>query len=256
MADAAVSYRPDRIGDEEWQLRVQLAACYRIFDYLGWIELIFNHISMRLAGPAHHFLINPFGLWYKEVTASNLVKVDLDGTVIGDSEWPVNTAGFVIHSAIHAARPDARCVMHSHTTAGMAVACQEGGLRTDNFYSAFLHGRVAYHDFEGVTVYPDEKARLVASLGDADLAILRNHGLLACGPTIPEAFRNLWVLQRACEVQLAAHAAGVAVIPIGAEAVKASQGARDDFEAAEPPGAREFAALVREIDRIDPSYRS
>ena len=248
--------RANHISAAEWELRVQLAACYRIFDHLGWIELIFNHISMRLPGPEHHFLITPFGLLYKEVTASNLVKIDLDGTIIGDSAWPVNTAGFIIHSAIHAAREDAHCVMHTHTTEGMAVACQRDGLRTDNFYSAFLHGQVAYHDFEGLTVYPDEKARLVASLGDANCAILRNHGLLACGPTIPAAFRNLWILQRACEVQLAAHAAGVPVIPVSEPAVEASRAAADDMADTEPHGAREFAALVREIERIGPSYRT
>ena len=196
-----------------------------------------------------------FRIGNNEVTASNLVKIDLDGTIVGDSDWPVNTAGFVIHSAIHAAREDAHCVMHTHTTAGMAVACQQDGLRTDNFYSAFLRGRVAYHDFEGVTVYPDEKTRLVASLGDADYAILRNHGLLTCGSTIPAAFINMWLLQRACEVQLAAHAAGVPVIPIGEQAVKASPGARENSDDTEPRGEREFAALVREIDRIDTSYR-
>ncbi len=257
MAEAAVtSYRPSQISAEEWELRVQLAACYRIFDYLGWVELIYNHISVRLPGPEHHFLINPYGLWYKEVTASNLVKIDLDGQIVGDSDWPVNEAGFLIHSAIHANRADARCIMHTHTTAGLAVACQADGLINNNFYSSFIHGRVAYHDFEGITVYDDEKPRLVASLGAANMLILRNHGLLTCGATVPEAFTNMWALQRACEVQVAVAAGGARTIPVSDQATANSQQARDRFKDETPLGEREFAALVREIDRIDPSYKT
>ena len=152
-------------SDEEWQARVELAACYRIFDHLGWIELIFNHITAKVPGTKDHFLINPYGLWYNEVTASNLVKIDLDGNIIGESEWPVNPAGFVIHSAIHAARADARCVMHTHTTSGIAVACMEDGLSLDNFYGSIIGNDVAYHDFEGVTCDDDEKPRLVEAIG-------------------------------------------------------------------------------------------
>ena len=148
---------------EEWDARVELAACYRIFEMLGWTEMIFNHITLRVPGPQRHFLINPYGLWYREVTASNLVKIDLDGNLICPSEWPINRAGFVIHSAIHAARDDAHCIMHTHTTARMAIACQRDGLAPDNFYSALMYGQVAYHAFEGVTVRDDEKARLVHS---------------------------------------------------------------------------------------------
>ena len=249
-------YRPHHIDDQEWQLRVQLAACYRIFDYLGWIELIYNHISMRLPGPEHHFLINPFGLWYKEVTASNLVKIDLDGNIIGHSDYPVNEAGFIIHSAIHAAREDALCVMHTHTTSGMAVACQAQGLRTDNFYSAYLHDEIAYHDFEGITVYPGEKQRLVTSLGAKNILILRNHGLLTVGRTIPEALINMWSVQRACDVQLAAHANGAPVIPVSEQAINASQQAQRMFNDQDGHGELEFKALLREIDKIDTSYQT
>ena len=160
---AIVASREAETSPEEWDARVELAACYRIFEMLGWTEMIFNHITLRLPGPQRHFLINPYGLWYGEVTASNLVKIDLDGNLIGPSEWPINRAGFVIHSAIHAARDDAHCIMHTHTTAGMAIACQRDGLAPDNFYSALMHGHVAYHAFEGVTVRDDEKARLVRS---------------------------------------------------------------------------------------------
>ena len=186
----------------ERDLRTQLAACYRIFDYMGWSEMIFNHITVKIPGDEHHFLINPYGLHYSEVTASNLVKVDIDGNIVEETDYAVNPAGIVIHTAIHAARPEIHCIAHTHTSAGMAVACSEKGLRNDNFYSALLHNRIAYHDFEGITVMDDEKPRLVANLGDKTLLILRNHGLLACGRTIPEAFMNLWSLERSCEVQV------------------------------------------------------
>ena len=249
--------RPAQYSAEEWQLRTELAACYRIFDYLGWTELIFNHISLRVPGPEHHFLINPYGLWYNEVTASNLVKIDLDGNHVEPSNYPVNPAGFIIHSAIHAHREDAHCVMHTHTTATMAVACQQDGLRTDNFYSAFLHGEVAYHDFEGLTVYPQEQERLVASLGDKNIMLLRNHGPLTVGRTVSEAFMRLWSLQRACEVQLASHASGAPVITVSPEAVRNSQeGDRETPPGATPTDRMVFNALLRKIDERDPSYKS
>src|ERR1041385_4181776 len=151
------SPRRNDISPEEWALRVELAACYRIFAHIGWTELIYNHITLRVPGPARHFLINPFGLHYSEVTASNLVKIDLDGNIIGRSDWGINPAGYVAHSAVHAVRHDAHCIMHTHTTAGMAVACSQGGLEYTNFYSAQLYGLIAYHDFEGVTVDTDER---------------------------------------------------------------------------------------------------
>ena len=248
-------YRPRSSDDSEWDLRVQLAACYRIFDYLGWTELIYNHISMRVPGPEHHFLINPYGLWYKEITASNLVKIDLDGNIIGASDYGVNEAGFIIHSAVHAAREDALCVMHTHTTATMAVASQQGGLLADNFYSAFLHGQVAYHDFEGVTVNPEEKSRLVADLGAKDIMLLRNHGPLVVGRTIPEALITLWMVQRACEIQLAAQSGGAPTLSASPEAIRVSQQGRDKFNEKHPRGQLEFEALIREIDKIDESYK-
>lgn len=193
---------------EETQLRRDLAACYQLFDWLGWTELIFNHITIRLpaSDAGDQYLINPFGLHYAEVTPQNLLRVALNGTVQQESEYTINRAGFVIHSAIHASRQDAHCIMHMHTTAGCAVACKEEGLRADNFYSAMLYGDVAYHDYEGVTTSVDEQPRLVASLGTRNHLILRNHGLLAVGPDIPTAFNRLWTLQRACEIQLACDA--------------------------------------------------
>jgi ribulose-5-phosphate 4-epimerase/fuculose-1-phosphate aldolase len=199
--DTLQTKRPAHVPEEEWTLRVRLAACYRLFDWLDWTDSIFNHITVRVPGPNRHFLINPFGLYFTEVTASNLVKIDLDGNIIGKSDYPVNPAGFVIHSAIHAAREDAHCIMHTHTTEGMAVSCKKEGLAFDNFYGAQLLGQVAYHDFEGITVRDDEKTRLVSSLGNRNAFILRNHGLLSCGPTIATAFTMLRRLQRACEVQ-------------------------------------------------------
>jgi len=248
----------------EREVRVELAACYRVFDLLGWVELIFNHITAKVPGPDDHFLINPFGLHYSEVTASNLVKIDLDGNIVGDSEWPVNLAGFVIHSAIHRARPDVQCIMHTHTTTGMAVACLEAGLTQTNFYSAMLEGCVAYHDFEGTTTRADECDRLVDSLGDKDLLILRNHGLLTCGSTVAEAFAHLYRLQRACDVQVATAAAapatGAGIIAVDEAAARYSTESRGlvtmgaaDNEA--QLSATTFDAMKRLVDRKDPSYR-
>ena len=193
----------------ESQLRAELAACYRLFDWLGWTELIFNHITVRVPGnpgAKPEYLINRFGLHYSEVQPENLVRITLDGDVTDGSDSQVNRAGFIIHSAIHGAREDAHCIMHVHTTAGCAVACKEEGLRHDNFYSAMLYDDVAYHDYEGVTTNENEQPRLVASLGKRNHMILRNHGLLVVGPDVPTAFNRLWTLQRACEIQLASDA--------------------------------------------------
>jgi ribulose-5-phosphate 4-epimerase/fuculose-1-phosphate aldolase len=200
------SAAPDLI--DEAAARRELAACYRLFDALGWTEAIFNHITLRVPSPAGtaHYLINPFGLHYCEVSAANLVKIDVEGNDIDASGRKVNLAGFVIHGAIHQARPDAHCVMHIHTTAGCAVSCKESGLRHDNFYSAMLYGDVGYHEYEGVTTSLDERPRLVKSLGDRNHLILRNHGLLAVGGSVAQCFQRLWTLQRACEIQLAADA--------------------------------------------------
>ena len=240
----------------EQELRVELAACYRIFDYLGWTELIYNHITVKLPGNDHHFLINPYGLHYSEVTASNLVKVDIDGNIMEDTEYTVNPAGILIHTAVHGAREDVQCITHTHTDAGMAVACSTGGLRTDNFYSALLQNRVAYHDFEGLTVLDDEKPRLIANIGNKNLLILRNHGLLTCGRSIPEAFYNMWALQRSCEVQVACDATGKNIIPVSDEILAKAEQLMTIQSAGTPTGQLEFSALVRLIDKIDPSYKN
>jgi len=243
------------ISAEERALRVQLAACYRIFAMLGWTELIYNHITLRLPGPGKQFLINPFGLMYSEVRASNLVKIDLEGRVIGASEWPVNPAGFTVHAAIHDGIPGAHCVMHTHTTAGMAVACSAGGLSMSNFYSAQLHGKLAYHDFEGVTVHPEEGPRLIRNIGGRPAAILRNHGLLAWGDTLPRTFAILWLLNRACEIQLASTAMGP-VIEIPEEIQKNCTRDSLQFNPRFGAGQDVYDALTRAIDRIDPSYKN
>ncbi len=243
------------MSEEERKLRVELGACYRIFDYMGWTELIYNHITVKIPGPEHHFLINPYGLHYNEVTASNLVKIDLAGNIVGDATYPVNPAGFVIHSAIHEARPDVVCIAHTHTTEGMAVACREGGMRHDNFYSCLLTHLVGYHDFEGITVRPEEKVNLINSLGDKNYLILRHHGLLTCGPSVAAAFQYMWALQRSCEVEVAASAGGAAVIPLPEELGRNSAQLAEKMTLGGDWGQLEFAAMRRQIDRIDASYQ-
>jgi len=240
------------VGKAEREARVQLAACYRIFAHLGWTEMIFNHITLRVPGSGKHFLINPFGLHYSEITASSLLLIDIDGNPVREAKWPVNRAGFVIHSAIHGAIADAHCVMHTHTTTGMAVACQKDGLSPTNFYAAQLHGGVAYHDFEGITVEDGEKARLVASIGAKRAVILRNHGLLAWGPSVAEAYMTLWTLQRACDVQIAASAAG-ALNPIRSDVF--AQTVRESGPGEKRTCDDVFAAMQRLVDAKDPSYR-
>jgi len=200
----SLSSRNTNISEVEWACRVELAAAYRVFAHLGWIEMIYNHITLRVPGPELHFLINPFGLMYSEVTASNLIKIDIEGNKLEDSPWEINPAGFIIHSAIHAARDDAHCIMHTHTDTGMAVACQTSGLVNDNFYTSAILDDISYHDFEGITTEPGEKTRLVEDLGDKNLMILRNHGLLSCGVDVADAFLWMWQIQRACDIQYAA----------------------------------------------------
>ena len=242
------------MNETERALRVQLAGTYRVFAMLGWTELIYNHITLRVPGPDKHFLINPFGLHYTEITASNLVKIDLDGNAVEPSSHRVNPAGFVVHAALHRAVPDAHCVMHTHTTAGLAVACSERGLENSNFYSAQIDGMVAYHDFEGITVRADEGARLVANLGEKRLMILRNHGLLSLGATIAQAFARLWTLNRACEIQLASAALGPARLIAPEIAARCTRDSLQ-FDPAYGAGQDVFDALLRQVDKIDPSYK-
>jgi len=237
----------------EWDVRVQLAAAYRIAAQLGWSELIYTHISARIPGREHHFLINPYGLRFDEVTASSLVKIDLEGNPVEPQAHKANKAGFIIHSAVHAARLDAGCVWHMHTLAGMAVSAQEDGLLPVHMYSHNFWQRLSYHDFEGPSMRVDERARLVASLGRENQAlILRNHGLLTLGETIPEAFIRFWRLNRACEIQLAAQNAKVRVP--SPQVCEASYQMGEEFLADQAPlGQLEFDALVR---KLDASYKN
>jgi ribulose-5-phosphate 4-epimerase/fuculose-1-phosphate aldolase len=218
---AAERLRPEAMDPAEWRARVELAACYRVFAELGWTELVFNHITLRVPESPPAFLINPFGLNYDEVTAANLIKIGLDGAPLHETPHFVNRAGFLIHSVIHVARPDAHCVMHTHTTAGMAIACKRDGLGHDDFYGAELFGDVAYHDFEGITVHDEEGPRLAASLGDKRVLVLRNHGMLVTGSDVFNAFRWMWTLQRACEVQVAVDALAGASLTLS-DAVRTS----------------------------------
>ena len=243
---------------QEWAARVELAACYRIFAMLGWTEMIYNHITVRLpdsvTGGAKQFLINPFGLLYSEVTASNLVKIDLQGKVLDGSTYAVNPAGFTVHAAVHDGVPDAHCIMHTHTTAGMAVACIQGGLQQSNFYTAQLADMVAYHDFEGITIHADEGPRLLKSMNNKPAVILRNHGLLAWGQTVPQTFAILWTLQRACEVQVATFSMGS---PIDVPKDIATRCTRDalQFDPRHGAGQDMFNALTRQAMRLDASYQ-
>jgi ribulose-5-phosphate 4-epimerase/fuculose-1-phosphate aldolase len=243
------------IDREERELRVQLAAMYRIIDHFGWAELIWTHTTVRVPGPERHFLINPYGLRYDEVTASNLVKLDIEGNIVAPSDYGVNPAGFAIHSAVHMARPDAHCVMHTHTVAGMAVAALADGLLPISAYALGIHDRIAYHDWQPA-LDRDERPRLAASLGNKNVLILRNHGLLVCGHTIGQAFVSMYRLERACQVQLAACNAGRKLTIPPPEICEAS--ARVEEVMWGPKGGAgelEFAAMMRLIDKKDPSYR-
>jgi len=237
----------------DWDLRVQLAAAYRVADRLGWSELIYTHISARVPGPEHHFLINPYGLAFDEITASNLVKVDMEGNPVGQQPYKANKAGFIIHSAIHMARKDAICVWHMHTLAGMAVSAQDEGLLPVHMYSHNFFNRLSTHDFEGPAMRLDERSRLVDSFGDENQALLlRNHGLLTIGRTIPEAFIRFWRLNRACEIQLAAQSAKLR-LPTP-EVCEASYAMGEEFLTDQAGlGELEFDALVR---KLDASYKN
>ena len=239
----------------EWVARQELAACYRVFAMLGWDEMIYNHITVKLPEEEGAFLINPYGLHFSEVTASNLVKIDIDGAKLDDNPYPVNLAGFVQHALFHKHLPDAHCIMHTHTTAGMAVSSVEGGLRPINFYACNFAGQIAYHDFEGVTVRSEEGERLLEHLGSKRLMLLRNHGILAMGRTLPEAFIKHWALQRACEIQVATMSMGVPPLEVPPEVVAVHQ--RDLVKNQIPGGAgkADFEAMVRLVDKIDTSWR-
>lgn len=240
--------------DEEWKIRVDLAACYRLVAHFDMDDLFATHISARVPGKEEHFLINPYGVHFSEVTASNLVKVNLDGEIVNETEHVINPAGFVIHSAIHGARPDAKCVLHTHTVAGMAIATMEDGLRPINQKATRYYKRTAYHDFEGKAQDMDERERLVRDLGDRNYLVLRNHGLLVCAPTIPRAFKEMYAMEKACKTQLAVMAAGGKMVPLSENLLEftAQQFERDaEVTKTRPSG---WESLKKMLDRVSPGY--
>ena len=245
----------EQVSDEEWQLRVDLAACYRIIAMYGWDDLVFTHISARVPGPDEHFLINAYGMLFEEMTASSLVKVDLDGEKVLESPHAVNPAGFVIHSAVHAARPDVGCVLHTHTKAGVAVSAQAEGLRPLSQTSLFAYATLAYHDYEGVALNDDEKPRLVADLGDKNCLMLRNHGLLTTGPTIADAFLLMYVFETACQIQLLAQSGGGDLVQVPAPIVSGIQAQAEQVTRG-LGGQLVWPGLLRKLDRMDPSYKT
>ena len=244
----------DQVSKEEWELRVNLAACYRLIAMFGWDDLIFTHISARVPGPDEHFLINAYGLMFEEMTASSLVKVDLDGKIVLETPHIINPAGFTIHSAIHAAREEAGCVLHTHTKSGVAVSAQAGGLLPISQISLFPYSSLAYHDYEGIALNEDEKTRLVADLGDKNFLILRNHGLLTVGPTIPDAFLFMYALETACQIQLAALSGGVELVHVNGAIVDGIQ-AQVDAVLKGFGGELAWPGLLRKLDRKDSSFR-
>jgi ribulose-5-phosphate 4-epimerase/fuculose-1-phosphate aldolase len=243
-----------RVTAGEWQARTDLAAAYRAVAMYGWDDLVFTHISARVPGPEHHFLINPYGMMFEEITASSLVKVDLGGNKVMDSPFEVNPAGFTIHSAVHEAREDAHCVIHLHTTEGVAVSCQKGGLLAISQQSLLPLTGLAYHDYEGLALNPEEKIRLVRDLGARNFMILRNHGLLTCGANAADAFLAMYVLQKACEVQVRAQAGGGELIPIPQAIVDGIRKAAA-IVLRDANGMIAWPGILRRLDRRDPSWR-
>jgi ribulose-5-phosphate 4-epimerase/fuculose-1-phosphate aldolase len=236
---------------DEGQLRIDLAAAYRLAAHFQWDDLIYTHISARVPGPAHHFLINPYGMLFEEITASSLVKIDLEGNIIESQGHSVNKAGFTIHSAIHAAREDAICVMHLHTVAGTAVSSQEQGLLPCNQTGMVMNGQVSYHDYEGLALNLDERPRLVKDLGQNNVLILRNHGTLTLGRTVAGAFQRMYFLERACQMQIAAAAGGAKLITPG-ESVQRLVAGQVKMQASSDENLV-WPALLRKLDRLGQS---
>lgn len=243
------------VSAEEWQVRVDLAACYRLIAMYGWDDLVFTHASARVPGPDEHFLINAYGNLFEEMTASSLVKVDLSGDVVMETPYSINPAGFTIHSAVHEARPDVGCVLHTHTKAGVAVSMQKGGLLPLSQVSLFPLISLGYHDYEGVALNPEEKPRLVADLGDRTNLILRNHGLLTAAPTIPDAFLAMYVLETACQTQLLAQSAGVELTRVDPRILQGIAAQAEEVTKG-LGGQLAWPGLLRKLDRQDPSFRN
>jgi ribulose-5-phosphate 4-epimerase/fuculose-1-phosphate aldolase len=247
------------VSAEEWALRCELAACYRLVAAYGWSDLVFTHISAKLpdsvTGGEHQFLINPYGLMFDEITASSLVKVDMACNKLHDTPFPVNPAGFVIHSAVHEARPEAQCVLHTHTRAGVAVSAQKHGILPISQQSTFVLASLAYHDYEGVAFRPDEKPRLQADLGNADYLVLRNHGLLTVGRSIPGAFLSMYTFENTCRIQIDTLAGGSELTQVDPRILAGMTDVMRIATAGQGPQIA-WPALLRKLDRMDPSYKS
>jgi ribulose-5-phosphate 4-epimerase/fuculose-1-phosphate aldolase len=246
-----------KVSPEEWAVRVDLAAAYRLVSRYGWEDLVFTHISARVPGTEDHFLINPYGLFFDEITASSLVKIDQEGNKLEDSPFPVNQAGFVIHSAIHAARHDAKCVLHTHTLNGVAVSTQRGGLLPISQHSLFVLNSLGYHDFEGPALDDDEKPRLAADLGDNRCLILRNHGLLTVGETVADAFVAMYYLEASCAIQVRAQSGGGELIPVPKDVMEKGYAQATASQRRQGgQGRLVWPGLLRRLDRIDPTFRN
>jgi len=245
----------DQVTPQEWQQRVALAAAYRLVAHFHWDDLVFTHLSARVPGSDHHFLINPYGMTFDEVTASSLVKVDLGGQKVMDSPYEVNPAGFTIHSAIHAARENAHCVLHVHSPNGIAVSAQKNGLLPISQQSIFVLSSLAYHNYEGVALREDEKPRLIRDLGAKNFFMLRNHGLITVADNVPTAFLLLYTFETACTIQVRAQAGGGELIPIDPQIIETGQQQAETVLRG-MGGSLPWPALLRKLDRIDPSYRS
>ncbi len=247
--------RQGQVSPKEWALRVDLAACYRLVASFGWSDLVFTHITARLPGAEHAFLINPYGMMFDEITASSLVKIDLEGNKLDDSPFPVNPAGFTIHSAIHQAREDAHCVLHTHSLNGSAVAAQEAGVLPISQPSIFVLNSLAYHDYEGLALNADEKPRLVSDFGHRSFLMLRNHGLLTVGPCIADAFLNMYLFETACTIQVRAMSGASPLRSIGSSIIDNAM-KQAEVVTQSQYGMLAWPALLRKLDRADPSYRS
>jgi ribulose-5-phosphate 4-epimerase/fuculose-1-phosphate aldolase len=245
----------DQVSEAEWQMRVDLAACYRAVAMYEWDDLIFTHITARVPGSDHHFLINPYGMFFDEITASSLVKIDLSGKKVMDSPYEINPAGFVIHSAIHAAREDAVCVLHLHCPTGVAVASQKQGLLPVSQQSIFPLSSLAYHDYEGLALNDDEKPRLVKDLGDKNFLMLRNHGLLTIADNIPDAFLMMYIFERACKIQLLAQSGNSELVDVDPRIIAGAKAQMKQVTKG-MGGSIAWGGVLRKLDRIDPSYRS
>ncbi|MGP0015261.1 class II aldolase/adducin family protein [Pseudomonas sp.] len=244
-----------QVSEQEWQLRCDLAACYRLVALYGWTDLVFTHISARVPGPEHHFLINPYGLLFEEVTASSLVLVDQEGHQVRESGFNVNRAGFVIHSAVHALRTDVQCVLHTHTRAGVGVSAQRAGLLPISQQSSFVLTGLGYHDYEGVALHDEEKPRLQHDLGQGSFLMLRNHGLLTVGRTIADGFLAMYIFESACQIQIAAQAGGGDLLPIDPRILEGvADAARVQTEGL--GGGFVWPALLRKLDRLDADYKT